>query len=308
MKDIEVLRHPRKMMDFSDAARARGERIGFVPTMGYLHEGHLSLMREARRRASIVVASIFVNPTQFGPNEDLSRYPRDFARDCAMMESVPVDVVFAPETSDIYLPRAQTWVEVTELTRGLCGKGRPGHFRGVTTVVAKLFNIVKPHLAFFGEKDFQQLRAIQRMVADLNFDIEIVPMPIVRERDNLAMSSRNAYLTPEQHCDALALSRAIAAARERFACRAHCRGACAGGDKDSQPPRHRDRVCRGRRRGNPGAGSLARCSCAAGDRGASRQDAPHRQRCALARSVSYFAPRRFARRVSSVGSTSEIAQ
>ncbi len=218
MKDIEVLRHPRKMMDFSDAARARGERIGFVPTMGYLHEGHLSLMREARRRASIVVASIFVNPTQFGPNEDLSRYPRDFARDCAMMESVPVDVVFAPETSDIYLPRAQTWVEVTELTRGLCGKGRPGHFRGVTTVVAKLFNIVKPHLAFFGEKDFQQLRAIQRMVADLNFDIEIVPMPIVRERDNLAMSSRNAYLTPEQHCDALALSRAIAAARERFAC------------------------------------------------------------------------------------------
>jgi pantoate--beta-alanine ligase len=218
MNSIQVIRHPREMMDFADAARARGERIGFVPTMGFLHEGHLSLMREARRRASIVVASIFVNPTQFGPSEDLSRYPRDFARDCAMMETVPVEVVFAPEASEVYLPRAQTWVEVTDLTRGLCGNGRPGHFRGVTTVVAKLFNIVKPHLAFFGEKDFQQLRAIQRMVADLNFDIEIVPMPIVRERDNLAMSSRNAYLTPEQHCDGLALSRALAAVRKNFAC------------------------------------------------------------------------------------------
>jgi pantoate--beta-alanine ligase len=215
---IQVIRHPREMMDFSDAVRARGEPIGLVPTMGYLHEGHLSLMREARRRASTVVASIFVNPTQFGPNEDLSRYPRDFARDCAMMETVPVDVVFAPEASDMYPSRAQTWVEVTEVTRGLCGKGRPGHFRGVTTVVAKLFNIVKPHLAFFGEKDFQQLRAIQRMVTDLNFDIEIVPMPIVREQDNLAMSSRNAYLTPEQHRDALVLSRAIGSARKNFAC------------------------------------------------------------------------------------------
>ena len=216
MSDIKVIRHPREMMDFSDAVRTRGERIGFVPTMGYLHEGHLSLMREARRRANVVVASIFVNPTQFGPNEDLSRYPRNFAGDCAMMETVPVDVVFAPEASDMYPARAQTWVEVTEVTRGLCGKGRPGHFRGVTTVVAKLFNIVKPHLAFFGEKDFQQLRAIQRMVADLNFDLEIVPMPIVRERDHLAMSSRNAYLTPEQHCEALALSRAIAEVREKF--------------------------------------------------------------------------------------------
>jgi pantoate--beta-alanine ligase len=135
-----------------------------------------------------------------------------------MMETVPVDVVFAPAAADMYPPRAQTWVEVTELTRGLCGKGRPGHFRGVTTIVAKLFNLVKPHLAFFGEKDFQQLRAIQQMVADLNFDIEVVPMPIVRERDHLAMSSRNAYLTPEQRCDALALSRALAAARKNFSC------------------------------------------------------------------------------------------
>ena len=215
---MKVIRDPREMMDFADAARARSQRIGFVPTMGYLHEGHLSLMREARRRAEIVVTSIFVNPTQFGPNEDLSRYPRDFARDCAMMETVPVDVVFAPEASDVYLPHAQTWVEVTEVTRGLCGKGRPGHFRGVITVVVKLFNIVKPHLAFFGEKDFQQLRAIQRMVADLNFDIEIVPMPIVREPDRLAMSSRNAYLTPEQRRAALALSGAISAACKNFEC------------------------------------------------------------------------------------------
>jgi pantoate--beta-alanine ligase len=218
MMSIQVIRNPPEMMDFSDAARARGERIAVVPTMGYLHDGHLSLMREARRRASLVVATIFVNPTQFGPSEDLSRYPRDFARDCAMMETVPVEVVFTPEAADMYPPRAQTWVEVTELTRGLCGKGRPGHFRGVTTVVAKLFNIVKPHLAFFGEKDFQQLRAIQQMVADLNFDIEIVPMPIVREPDHLAMSSRNAYLTPEQRCDGLALSRALATVRKNFAC------------------------------------------------------------------------------------------
>jgi pantoate--beta-alanine ligase len=218
MMSIRVIRNPREMMAFSDAARTRGERIAVVPTMGYLHDGHLSLMREARRRAAMVVATIFVNPTQFGPTEDLSRYPRDIARDCAMMETVPVDVVFAPAAADMYPPRAQTWVEVTELTRGLCGKGRPGHFRGVTTIVAKLFNLVKPHLAFFGEKDFQQLRAIQQMVADLNFDIEVVPMPIVRERDHLAMSSRNAYLTPEQRCDALALSRALAAARKNFSC------------------------------------------------------------------------------------------
>jgi pantoate--beta-alanine ligase len=218
MMSIRVIRNPREMMAFSDAARTRGERIAVVPTMGYLHDCHLSLMREARRRAAMVVATIFVNPTQFGPTEDLSRYPRDFARDGAMMETVPVDVVFAPAAADMYPPRAQTWVEVTELTRGLCGKGRPGHFRGVTTIVAKLFNLVKPHLAFFGEKDFQQLRAIQQMVADLNFDIEVVPMPIVRERDHLAMSSRNAYLTPEQRCDALALSRALAAARKNFSC------------------------------------------------------------------------------------------
>jgi pantoate--beta-alanine ligase len=201
---------------YCEAARMRGARIGFVPTMGFLHEGHLSLMREARRRADVVIASVFVNPTQFGPNEDLARYPRNFERDCAMMETVPVDAVYAPDTAEMYPPGAQTWVEVTELTKGLCGRSRPGHFRGVTTVVAKLFNITKPHLAFFGEKDFQQLRAIQRMVADLNFDVEIVPMPIVREADGLAMSSRNAYLDPQERKQALALSRALMVAREKY--------------------------------------------------------------------------------------------
>ncbi len=204
------------MTRYSEAARMRGGRIGFVPTMGFLHEGHLSLMREARRRADVVVASVFVNPTQFGPNEDLAKYPRSFERDCAMMETIPVDAVYAPEPAEMYAPGAQTWVDVTEVTRGLCGRSRPGHFRGVTTVVAKLFNIAKPHLAFFGEKDFQQLRAIQRMVADLNFDVEVVPMPIVREADGLAMSSRNAYLDPRERHEALALSRALSVAREKY--------------------------------------------------------------------------------------------
>jgi pantoate--beta-alanine ligase len=190
--------------------------------MGYLHNGHLGLMREGRAKSSLLVASIFVNPTQFGPSEDFARYPRDFARDCAMLETVPVDVVFAPEPASMYSPDAQTWIEVTEVTRGLCGSNRPGHFRGVTTVVAKLFNIVKPHFAVFGEKDFQQLRAIQRMVRDLNFDVEIVPMPIVRENDGLAMSSRNLYLSPAESEDALVLSLALRAAREKYRSGACC--------------------------------------------------------------------------------------
>jgi pantoate--beta-alanine ligase len=189
--------------------------------MGYLHDGHLALMREGRAKSSLLVASIFVNPTQFAPSEDFARYPRDFERDCAMLNTVPVDVVFAPEPASMYSPDAQTWVEVTEVTRGLCGSNRPGHFRGVTTVVAKLFNIVKPHFAVFGEKDFQQLRAIQRMVRDLNFDVEIVPVPIVRENDGLAMSSRNLYLSPAEREDALVLSLALRAAREK-----HRTGAC----------------------------------------------------------------------------------
>ncbi len=219
---MQIISHPDEMARWSDASRARGERIALVPTMGFLHDGHMTLMRQGRSRADALVASIFVNPTQFGPNEDLARYPRDFERDLAMLGTVPVDVVFAPEASAMYSADAETWVEVTGVTRGLCGPFRPGHFRGVTTIVAKLFNIVKPHLAVFGEKDFQQLRAIERMVTDLNFDLEILPVPIVREKDGLAMSSRNAYLSRDQRERALALSLALRAARDRFKCGSCC--------------------------------------------------------------------------------------
>jgi pantoate--beta-alanine ligase len=193
---MNIITSPGEMTRYAESARQSGARIALVPTMGFLHDGHLTLMREGRRQSSVLVASIFVNPTQFGPGEDFARYPRNFERDCAMLETVPVDVVFAPEPAAMYSPDAQTWVDAGEITDGLCGAHRPGHFRGVTTVVAKLFNIVKPHIAVFGEKDFQQLRAIQKMVRDLNFDVEILPVPIVREKDGLAMSSRNAYLSP----------------------------------------------------------------------------------------------------------------
>lgn len=214
---MEIIASPVEMQRWSDNARRRGETIAFVPTMGFLHEGHLTLMREGRKLCSRLASSLFVNPTQFGPNEDFARYPRNFERDCELMRTVPVDVLFAPEADVMFPPGSQTWVEATEVTKGLCGDHRPGHFRGVTTVVAKLFNIVKPNTALFGEKDFQQLRAIQRMVVDLNFDIQIVPVATVREPDGLAMSSRNAYLTADERERALSLSRALAAARERFA-------------------------------------------------------------------------------------------
>jgi pantoate--beta-alanine ligase len=234
---MEIVTSPEEMIRRAESARRSGQRIALVPTMGYLHDGHLALMREGRRRSSTLVASIFVNPTQFGPGEDLASYPRDFERDCAMLETVPVDIVFAPEPSSMYSPDSQTWVEVAEITRGLCGKNRPGHFRGVTTVVAKLFNIVKPHFAVFGEKDFQQLRAIQRMVRDLNFDVEIVPVPIVREKDGLAMSSRNAYLSPTEREDALVLSLALRAAREK-----HRTGACCAEEIESAALRVLERM------------------------------------------------------------------
>jgi pantoate--beta-alanine ligase len=226
---VEIIASPIAMQRWSEEARRRGETIAFVPTMGFLHEGHLTLMREGRARATRLASSLFVNPTQFGPNEDFSRYPRNFDGDCEMMRQVPVDVLFAPEPEAMFPAGSQTWVEATEVTQGLCGDHRPGHFRGVTTVVAKLFNIVKPHLALFGEKDFQQLRAIQRMVADLNFDLEIVPVATVRELDGLAMSSRNAYLSPDERQRALALSRALQSAREAAAsgARASAQLACA---------------------------------------------------------------------------------
>jgi len=183
-----------------------GKKIGFVPTMGYLHEGHLSLARESKRRADVTVVSIFVNPTQFGPNEDYKKYPRDLAKDAAYLERGGVDCLFHPEAAEIYPPGYRTFVEVEGLQDRLCGRSRPGHFRGVATVVLKLFEIVRPDLAFFGAKDAQQVLIIGRMAADLDLDVEVVTCPLVREADGLALSSRNAYLSPEERKAALALS------------------------------------------------------------------------------------------------------
>lgn len=211
---MQVLETPEQMQAWADRARGAGERIGFVPTMGYLHEGHLSLVREARRRADRTVVSVFVNPLQFGPHEDFDRYPRALERDRTLLEQEGVDVLYAPSVEAMYPPGFQTHVEVERVTQGLCGATRPGHFRGVTTVVAKLFHAVKPHVAVFGQKDFQQLVAIRRMVRDLDFDIEIVGAPIVREADGLAMSSRNAYLSARERRAATCLHRALAAAAE----------------------------------------------------------------------------------------------
>jgi len=210
---MRIIESVSEMQQQANIWREEGRKIALVPTMGYLHEGHLSLMRSVRSRADVVVASIFVNPTQFGPKEDFARYPRDMERDAALAGRERVDVVFAPGVQDMYPADYQTYVEVTGVTLPLCGKSRPGHFRGVTTVVAKLFNIVKPHLAVFGEKDFQQLVAIRRMAMDLNMDVEILGHPIVRESDGLAMSSRNTYLTPEQRQIALRLSRSLSVAQ-----------------------------------------------------------------------------------------------
>ncbi len=192
------------------------EPVGFVPTMGYLHDGHLSLVRCAKRDNRSVAVSIFVNPTQFGPNEDLENYPRDLERDLSLLEAEGVDLVWTPTAEVMYPPGFQTWVEVEKITKLLEGKYRPGHFRGVTTVVAKLFNGVQPQRAYFGQKDAQQARVIQQMVRDLNYPIEIVVCPIRREPDGLAMSSRNTYLTPEQRKAATVLYRALTAAKKAF--------------------------------------------------------------------------------------------
>jgi pantoate--beta-alanine ligase len=218
----QVIRSPAEMTAWSLAARARGERIAFVPTMGALHEGHVTLLREARRFGDKLALSIFVNPTQFGPNEDLARYPRDLPGDLAKAAGAGTDVAFVPDARDVYPAGFQTTVEVRELARGLCGPFRPGHFAGVATVVCKLFNVVRPDAAVFGEKDYQQLAIVRRMVIDLEMGIEIVGIPTVREPDGLAMSSRNAYLTPAERARALSLSRALFAARD----------AVAGGSRD----------------------------------------------------------------------------
>lgn len=197
--------------------RRAGKRISFVPTMGFLHEGHLSLLHAGRKRGDVLVLSIFVNPTQFGPNEDLDSYPRDLTRDLELAAAAGTDLVYAPLPQDVYPDGYATYVNVEGLTETLCGASRPNHFRGVTTVVNKLFNIVQPDVALFGEKDFQQLAVIRRMTGDLNMPVEIIGLPIVREADGLAMSSRNVYLTDNQRQQALTLSAAIAKARQMVA-------------------------------------------------------------------------------------------
>lgn len=197
-----------------NAWKREGLTVGFVPTMGYLHEGHKSLMQAARANNDKVVVSVFVNPMQFGPNEDLESYPRDFEKDCALCESVGVDLIFHPEPEEMYADGFCSYVDMNGLTTELCGKSRPIHFRGVQTVVLKLFNIVKPDRAYFGQKDAQQLAVIKRMVKDLNVDTEIVGCPIVREADGLAKSSRNTYLNPDERKAALILSRSLKLGKE----------------------------------------------------------------------------------------------
>jgi pantoate--beta-alanine ligase len=211
---MQVAKTVREVRAWMKLARADGKTVGFVPTMGYFHEGHLNLMRRAKAECDLCVVSLFVNPTQFGPSEDFQRYPRDFARDAAMAESVGVDLLFAPEVEEMYPEGYQTYVEVTEITRRLEGAARPGHFRGVATVCTKLFNIVQADRAYFGKKDYQQLKVIQRMVRDLNIPIEIVPCETVREPDGLAMSSRNVYLKPDERRAATVLYRALCAGRD----------------------------------------------------------------------------------------------
>ena len=197
-------------------ARASRKRLGLVPTMGALHEGHLSLVRAAKAQCDAVAVSIFVNPTQFGPAEDLSKYPRQFARDRGLLEQEGVEILFAPPVEEIYPCGEVTWVLVEGLSEKLDGRSRPGHFRGVTTIVAKLFHIFEPEAAFFGQKDAAQLAVIRRMVCDLNFAVEIIGCPIVREGDGLAMSSRNAYLNQEERSRALVLQRSLQEARQQF--------------------------------------------------------------------------------------------
>ncbi|PYY28762.1 pantoate--beta-alanine ligase [Paenibacillus illinoisensis] len=215
MKVIRTITELRQEISLKrQATQSRESIVGLVPTMGYLHEGHASLMHAAKQQSDIVVLSIFVNPIQFGPNEDFDSYPRDEARDVETARAQGVDIVFIPSVEEMYPQQTQTTVSVSSLTERLCGASRPGHFDGVTTVVSKLFNIVQPQRAFFGMKDAQQVAVIQQMVNDLNMLVEIVPCPIVREQDGLALSSRNVYLSAEDRLEALVLSKALRAAQE----------------------------------------------------------------------------------------------
>lgn len=202
---MRIIEHIREMQSWSETERRKGKRIVFVPTMGFLHEAHLNLVREGRKRGGRLVVSVFVNPTQFAPHEDYTAYPRDLERDQRLLENEGVDVLFHPPVGEVYPKGYQTHVEVERLAPLLCGAFRPGHFRGVATVVAKLFNIVRPHVVIFGSKDHQQLQIVRRMVEDLNFNVEVVGHPIVREKDGLAMSSRNAYLNQKERQAALSL-------------------------------------------------------------------------------------------------------
>ena len=211
---MQLIRRIEELRQALKPLKRQGKTIGLVPTMGYLHEGHLALVRRSVAECYVTVVSIFVNPTQFGPNEDYDRYPRDLDRDLAQCKAENVDFVFAPEVSEMYHKDASTRVTVSKLTEGLCGRSRPGHFDGVATVVTKLFNIVGADKAYFGQKDAQQLAVIKRMVRDLNIDVEVVEVPTVREPDGLAMSSRNTYLTPEQRQSARSLYRSLVAAKE----------------------------------------------------------------------------------------------
>jgi pantoate--beta-alanine ligase len=213
-----------ELRQFIGKAREAGESIGLVPTMGYFHEGHLSLMRRAKAENDRVVVSLFVNPIQFGPQEDLAVYPRDLDRDREMAAATGADWLFVPETGEMYPENYQTFLEVTKVSQGLCGASRPGHFRGVATVVLKLFNIVQADRAYFGEKDAQQLRVVQRMAADLNLTVQVIGCPIVREADGLALSSRNLYLTPKERQAALVLVRTLREAGKLIA----------GGERDSR--------------------------------------------------------------------------
>lgn len=214
---MDIITTVAEMQARAAAWRRAGRRIGLVPTMGYLHAGHLSLVACARARADVVVVSIFVNPTQFGPREDLARYPRDFARDERLCREAGVDVIFHPSAEGMYAPGHSTWVVEEALSRPLCGAARPGHFRGVATVVTKLFHAVQPEVAVFGRKDAQQALLIERMVRDLDFPVAIVVAPIVREPDGLAMSSRNVYLSPDERRRALAIARGLGKAEAAYA-------------------------------------------------------------------------------------------
>jgi pantoate--beta-alanine ligase len=213
---MEIITLPKDMQSYAKSARQKNVRIGFVPTMGYLHAGHLSLVAIAQDqgRCDQTVMSVFVNPRQFGPNEDFDNYPRDFERDRKMAKEAGVDILFHPDRDSVYRPNDKTVIEVGEMGKVMCGISRPDHFRGVTTIVSKLFNIVQPHVAVFGQKDAQQFFIIRRMVQDLMMDVELIMAPIVREKDGLALSSRNVYLNPQERAEAVCLSQALDIARK----------------------------------------------------------------------------------------------